>query len=63
MNRKAIDVVRDDINGKMMADFMELRAISYSYLIFDGSENKNAKDTQKCVMRIKFSFKDFKPFY
>ena len=56
MNGKAIDVVKDDVNGKTMADFMQLRAISYSYLIFDGSENKKAKDTLKCVIRIKLNF-------
>ena len=31
--------------------FVGLRAKPYSYLMDDGSENKNAKDTKKCVIK------------
>ena len=34
-----------------MKKFVGLRAKIYSYLIVDGSEDKKAKDTQKCVIK------------
>ena len=33
---------------------------TYSYLIDNGSKDKTAKDTKKCVIKIKRKFKDYK---
>ena len=43
-----------------MPKFVELRAKSYSYLIVDGSEDKKAKDTKKCVIKRKLKFENYK---
>ena len=43
-----------------MTEFIRLRAETYSYLIYDGNENKKAKGTKRCVMKIKIKFKDYK---
>ena len=37
-----------------------MRARTYSYLIDDGSENKKAKCSKKCVIKIKLEFEDYK---
>ena len=43
-----------------MPKFVGLRAKTYSYLIDDGSENKKAKGTKKCVIKIKLKFENYK---
>ena len=44
----------------MMTKFVGLRAKTHSYLIDDGSEDKKAKDTKKCVMKRKLKFDNYK---
>ena len=43
--------MEDELDGKIMTKFVGLTAKTYSYLIDDGSEDKNAKDTKKCVIK------------
>ena len=43
-----------------MTKFVGLRAKTYSYLIDDGSENKKAKETKKCVIKRKLKFQNCK---
>ena len=38
--------MKDELGGKIMTKFVELEAKRYSYLIDDGSEDKEAKDTK-----------------
>ena len=38
----------------------ELRAKTYSCLIDDGSEDKKAKDTKKCVIKQKLKLENYK---
>ena len=52
--------MKDELGGKIMKKFVGLRAKTYSYLIDDGSENKKAKGTKKCVIKIKFNFENYK---
>ena len=42
--------MKDELGGKIMTKFVGLRANTYSYLIDDGSEDKKAKGTKKCVI-------------
>ena len=37
-----------------------LKAKTYSYLIDDGSEDKKAWDTKKCVIKRKLKFENYK---
>ena len=39
--------MKDDIGGKIMKKFVELRAESYIYLIDEGSEDKKSKRHKK----------------
>ena len=41
-----------------MKEFVGLKAKSYSYLIDEGSEDKKAKGTKKCVIKRKLKFED-----
>ena len=40
--------MKDELGGKILANFVGLRAKTYSYLIDNGSKDKKAKDTKKC---------------
>ena len=43
-----------------MAKFVGLRAKTYSYLIDDGSEDKNAKGIKMCDIKRKLKFETYK---
>ena len=55
-NKKVIGLMKDELGGKIITKFVGLRAKSYSYLIDDGSEDKKAKGTKKCVAKRKLKF-------
>ena len=52
-NTKVISVMKDGSRGKIMKEFVGLQAKMYSYLTDDGSKDKNAKGTKKCVIKRK----------
>ena len=43
-----------------MKEFVGLRAKIYSSLIGDGSEDKQAKDTKRCVIKRKIKIENIK---
>ena len=43
-----------------MTKFVGLRAKTYTYLIDDGSEDKKAKGTKKCLIKRKLKFENYK---
>ena len=59
-NKKVIGLMKGEIGGKIMIKFVGLRAKTYSYLIDDGSEDKKAKGTKKCVIKRKLKFENYK---
>ena len=52
--------MKDELGRKIMTKFVGLRAKTYSYLIDDGSEDKKAKGTKKCVIKRKLKFENYK---
>ena len=50
-NKKVIVLFKDELGGKIMTEFIGLRAITYAYLMDDGSEHKKATGTKKCVIK------------
>ena len=59
-NEKVIGLMKDELGRKIMIKFVRLRSKTYSSLIDDGSKGKKAKDTKKCVMKIKINFENYK---
>ena len=41
--------MKDELVGKIISKYVELRAKTSSYLIDEGSANKKAKGTKNCV--------------
>ena len=52
--------MKDELGGTIMTKFVGLRAKTYSCLIDDGSEDKKAKGTKKCVIKRKLKFENYK---
>ena len=58
LNKKVIGLMKDELGGKIMTDFVALRPKLYSYKKLDGSEDKKCKGIKKCV--VKKTFEDYK---
>ena len=55
--------MKDELGGKIMAEFAALRPKSSGYLTDDNKENKKPKTrtrTKKCVIKRKHQFDDYK---
>ena len=50
-NKKVIGLMKDELGGKVIAEFATLRPKTYSFLTDDGKEDKKAKGTKKCVIK------------
>ena len=61
-NKKVFGSINDELGGKVIIPFVTLRARTYSYLIDEGSENKKAKFTKKCVIKRKLKYENFKNY-
>ena len=60
VKKKKIGLMKDELGGKIMKQFLGLRAKTYSDLIDDASEDKKAKGTKKCVIIRKPKFEKHK---
>ena len=58
--KKVTGLLKDELRGKIMIEFVELRVKTYSYLLDDASEDKKAKGTKECVMKRKLKFETYK---
>ena len=58
-NKKVIRMFKDELGGKIMTEFCALRAKAYSYKLDDGTENKKAKGTKKCIVKSELTFKNY----
>ena len=50
-NKKVIGLMKDELGGKIMAEFVALGLKTSSYLMDDGKNDKKAKGTKKCVIK------------
>ena len=59
-NKKVFGLMKDELGGKIITEFVTLRPMTYSYLTDDGKEDKKAKGTKKCVIKKMIKFNDYK---
>ena len=59
-NKRVIELMKDELGGKIMAKFVGLRAKTYSYLIDDSSEIKKVNGTKKYVTETRLKFENYK---
>ena len=57
-NKKIIGLMKDELGGEIITEFVTLRPKTYSFLTDDGKEDKNSKGTKKCIIKkmIKFNY-------
>ena len=60
INKKVIEMFKDELAGKIMKEFSAPRSITYSYLMDDDSEKEKAKGTKKCIIKRRMKFEDYK---
>ena len=55
-----IGLFKDELGGKIMIEFVGLRAKTYAYLMDNDSEHKKAKGTKRCVIKRGIMVKNYK---
>ena len=58
-NKKVIGIFKDELGGKIVKEFVVLRAKTNSYLTNDASEHKKAKGAKKCVIKRRLLFENY----
>ena len=59
-NKKVIELMKEELGGKIMIEFVALRPKTYSYLMDIGNRDKKAKETKKSVIKQRLKYNDFK---
>ena len=58
-NKKVIGLMKDELEGRIITEFVALRPKTYSYLTDDCKEDKKAKGTKKCVIKRMIKSNDY----
>ena len=58
-NKKKISLMKDELGGRIMKEFIGLRPKYYSYLKDNGNVDKKAKGTKKCVIKKENMFNNY----
>ena len=59
-NKKVIGLMKDELGGGIITEFVVLRPKTYSYMTDEFIEMKKAKGTKKCVIKKMLKFEDYK---
>ena len=59
-NKKVIGLFKDELGGKIMTEFVALRAKAYAYIEKDCSEHKKAKGTKNCIIKRELMFENYR---
>ena len=60
VNKKVVGLMKDELGGGIITEFVTLRPKAYSYITDDLVELKKAKGTKKCVVKKMLGFNDYK---
>ena len=60
LNKKVVGLMKDELGGKIMTEFVALRPKLYSYKKLDGAEEKRCKGIKKCFVKRTLTFEDYK---
>ena len=60
VSKKVIGLMKDELGGKIMTEFVALRSKLYAYKTCTGRGDKKCKGVKKCVMKKTLSFDDYK---
>ena len=60
VNKKVIGIMKDELGGGIITEFVALTPKAYSYITNDFTELKKAKGTKKCVVKKMLRFSDYK---
>ena len=58
-NKKVIGLFKGELGGRIIKEFVALRAKTYTYLMDNKSEHKKAKGTKKCARKRKLMFENY----
>ena len=59
-NKKVIGLMKDELGGEIITEFIALRTKTYSYLTDNDKIDKKAKGTKKCAINKMIKFDDYK---
>ena len=62
LNKKVIRLIKDEMSGEIIEEFVALRPKLYSYRKSDGSEDKKCKGIKKNVVKRTLTFEDYKNY-
>ena len=60
VNKKVLGLLKDELGGGIITEFVALRPKAYSYKTEDNVELKKAKGTKKCIINKMINFNDYK---
>ena len=60
MDKKVVGLMKNELGGGIVNEFVALRPKAYSYRTDDLVELKKAKGTEKCVIKNMLKFDDYK---
>ena len=58
LNEKVIGLMKDELGGTIMTEFVALRPNLHSYRKLNGAEDKKCKGIKKCVVKKTLAFDD-----
>ena len=59
-NKKVIGLMKDELGGEIITEFIALRSKTYSYLTDNDKTDKKAKGTKKCIIKKMIKFDVYK---
>ena len=60
LNKKIIELMKDELGGKIMTEFVVLRPKFYAYRKLNDEEDKKCKGIKKCVVKKMLDFDEYR---